>query len=69
MKDIYIEFKGSSIVGDVRDAKHGSNSATGKNSKPTIEVESWAHLIRQTNSASAPSRARCVCCAPGSRGR
>lgn len=55
MKDIYIEFKGSKIVGDVRDAIHGSNSATGKNSKPTIEVDSWAHLIRQPKSATASS--------------
>lgn len=53
MKDIYIEFKNSAIKGDVRDAVHGSNSATGQNSKPTIEVDSWAHVIRQPKSASA----------------
>jgi len=52
-KDIYIEFKNSAIKGDVRDNKHGSNSATGQNSKPTIEVDSWNHLIRQPKSASA----------------
>ena len=53
MKDIYIEFKNSAIKGDVRDSVHGSNSATGQNSKPTVEVDSWAHVIRQPKSASA----------------
>ncbi|MES2089610.1 MAG: type VI secretion system tube protein Hcp, partial [Pseudomonadota bacterium] len=53
MKDIYIEFKSSAIKGDVRDSVHGSNAAVGQNSKPTIEVDSWAHLIRQPKSASA----------------
>lgn len=55
MKDIYIEFKNSAIKGDVRDSVHGSNAATGQNSKPTIEVDSWSHLIRQPKSASASS--------------
>lgn len=53
MKDIYIEFKNSKIVGDVRDATHGLGKAVGKNTKPTIEVDSWAHVIRQPKSASA----------------
>ncbi|RZI81315.1 MAG: type VI secretion system tube protein Hcp [Rubrivivax sp.] len=53
MKDIYIEFKGSKIVGDVRDATHGSGKAVGSNPKPTIEVDSWSHLIRQPKSASS----------------
>ena len=53
MKDIYIEFKNSAIKGDVRDAAHGSNSATGQNTKPTIEVDSWSHLIRQPKSSSS----------------
>ena len=55
MKDIYIEFKGSAIKGDVRDSTHGSNSATGQNSKPTIEVDSWSHVIRQPKSSSSSS--------------
>jgi type VI secretion system secreted protein Hcp len=55
MKDIYIEFKNSAIKGDVRDSVHGSNAATGQNAKPTIEVDSWAHLIRQPKSASSSS--------------
>lgn len=53
MKDIYIEFKNSAIKGDVRDSKFGSGSATSQNSKPTIEVDSWAHVIRQPKSASS----------------
>ncbi len=53
MKDIYIEFKNSAIKGDVRDSLHGSNSATGQNSKPTIEVDSWSHVIRQPKTATA----------------
>lgn len=53
MKDMYIEFKNSAINGDVRDAVHVSNSATGQNSKPTVEVDSWSHVIRQPKSASA----------------
>ena len=53
MKDIYIEFKNSAIKGDVRDSVHGANSATGTNSKSTIEVDSWAHTIRQPKSATA----------------
>jgi len=53
MKDIYIEFKNSAIKGDVRDAKHGSGKSSGPNAKPTIEVDSWSHVIRQPKSASA----------------
>jgi type VI secretion system secreted protein Hcp len=53
MKDIYVEFKGSAIKGDVRDAKHGSGKSAGKSDKPVIEVDSWSHLIRQPKSASA----------------
>ncbi len=43
MKDIYVEFKGSDIKGDSRDAKH----------KDTVEVYSWAHTMRQPKSATA----------------
>jgi type VI secretion system secreted protein Hcp len=53
MKDIYIEFVNSAIKGDVRDSVHGSGAATGQNSKPTIEVDSWSHVIRQPKSASS----------------
>jgi type VI secretion system secreted protein Hcp len=53
MKDIYIEFKDSAIKGDVRDAKHGSGKSAGKADKAVIEVDSWAHIIRQPKSASA----------------
>lgn len=53
MKDIYVEFKNSAIKGDVRDSVHGSANATGQNSKPTIEVDSWSHVIRQPKSASS----------------
>jgi type VI secretion system secreted protein Hcp len=53
MKDIYIEFKNSAIKGDVRDSVHGANSPTGANGKSTIEVDSWAHSIRQPKSATA----------------
>lgn len=53
MKDIYIEFKGSAIKGDVRDAVHGSGKSSGKSDKSVIEVDSWSHLIRQPKSASA----------------
>ena len=55
MKDIYIEFKNSAIKGDVRDSVHGSKSATAQNSQPTIEVDSWSHVIRQPKSASSSS--------------
>lgn len=55
MKDIYVEFVGSAIKGDVRDAKHGSGKSTGLNSQATIEVDSWAHLIRQPKSATSSS--------------
>lgn len=53
MKDIYIEFKNSAIKGDVRDKAHGSGGAVAQNTKPTIEVDSWSHVIRQPKSASA----------------
>ena len=43
MKDIYVEFKGSDIKGDSRDAKH----------KDTVEVYSWSHTMRQPKSATA----------------
>jgi len=58
MKDIYIEFKNSAIKGDVRDSVHGANSPTGANSKSTIEVDSWAHTIRQPKSATSPTAHR-----------
>jgi type VI secretion system secreted protein Hcp len=53
VKDIYIEFVGSAIKGDVRDKTHGSGSATGQNGNATIEVDSWSHLIRQPKTATA----------------
>ena len=43
MKDIYVEFKGSDLKGDSRDAKH----------KDTVEVYSWSHTMRQPKSATA----------------
>ncbi len=45
MKDIYIEFKGSDIKGDSRDAKH----------KDTVEVSSYSHTMQQPKSATASS--------------
>lgn len=45
MKDIYVEFKGSDIKGDSRDAKH----------KDQVEVYTWAHTILQPKSATASS--------------
>lgn len=53
MKDIYIEFLGSVIKGDVRDSGHGTGGAIGQNNRATIEVDSWNHVIRQPKSATA----------------
>ena len=56
MKDIYVEFKGSDIKGDSRDAKH----------KDTVEVYSWSHTMRQPKSATAspvPFSPPCYCTA------
>lgn len=50
-KDIFVEFKGTDIYGDVRDSVHGSNSPTKKNDKPTIEVTSWRQRVIQPKSA------------------
>ncbi|MFV5213862.1 Hcp family type VI secretion system effector [Azonexus caeni] len=43
MKDIYVEFKGSDIKGDSRDARH----------KDQVEVSTWSHTMRQPKSATA----------------
>jgi type VI secretion system secreted protein Hcp len=53
MKDIYIKFINSKIIGDVRDKVHSSGSTNAKNNNPVIEVESWSHIIKQPKSATA----------------
>lgn len=45
MKDIYVEFKGSDIKGDSRDAQH----------KDQVEVYSWNHSMTQPKSATSSS--------------
>jgi type VI secretion system secreted protein Hcp len=53
MKDIYIKFIGSKIIGDVRDKAFGNAGTNGKNTNPVIEVDSWSHVIKQPKSATA----------------
>ncbi len=45
MADVYVEFIGSDIKGDSRDAVHGPKNA--------VEVTSWSHSITQPKSATA----------------
>lgn len=52
-KDIFVEFVGSDVIGDVRDKDHGSASPTAKNTKPTLEVSSWTQTVRQPKSATS----------------
>jgi type VI secretion system secreted protein Hcp len=52
-KDIFIEFVGSDIKGDVRDKEHGSGAPNLPNAKPTVEVQSWTQTVRQPKSATS----------------
>ena len=52
-KDIFVEFVGSDIKGDVRDKDHGSGAPNQSNQKPTVEVHSWTQTVRQPKSATS----------------